>query len=468
MRIILMGFLASGLLLAASKPAEPKPVVEVPAAFQNAVPGPAATAEWWKAFGDPMVGELVTRAVAANRDVLVAVERLHEAEASRTGTRAALAPSLDANTSATRLRGGANQGVIKVPSTAAGQNGGTFVSPFETSVVSGGLTMRWEADLFGGLRKQDKASQADARAAQDALADVRRIVAAEVVRNYVELRAAEDQMAVVRANVASEQDLLELISVRVKAGLATGLDLERQATQLAVAKAQLPGLDAQRLAAAYRLGVLAGQPPTKLVEKLENRAAELAVPPIPAAIPGDLLRSRPDLRRAETQIGAAFLRAGAARADLYPKFVITGLGGRQATDVAGLTLGGGNYFSVGPAVTLPIFNYGRIRAKIAVQDAQLQEALRNYEKEVLAAFEETENALVGRDRAMQRQRELEAARNSANTSVELARELYTKGLGDFLAVLDAQRQQFQIDRELAAARSDVLRSSVGVFKALGM
>ncbi len=468
---LLLTLVLSGVSWAGSKPPEPKPQVSIPAAFGNPVGSIQGGADWWKGFGDPLLGELIDNALAANPDLKVAAARLSEAEANRRGTKAALAPSVDANASTTRLRGGVNQGVIKVPSTSAGQaggqTGGSFVAPFETSVFSGGMSMRWEADVFGGLRKSDQATQADARAARESLADARRILAAEVARNYVEMRAAEDQAAIVRANVAAEQDLLELTSARAKAGLATGLDVERQTVQFTTVKAELPGIDAQRLAAIYRISVLSGEAPDTLTAKLAQPSA-LTPPPIPAAIPGEVLKARPDLRRASEQISAAFDRAGSARADLYPKFVITGLAGRQSTDFSGLTLGGGNYFSIGPAVTLPIFNYGRIRAHIAQQDAQLQEALHAYERDVLAAFEETENALVARDRALRRQRELAGALDSARTSVSLSKELYVKGLGDFLAVLDAQRQQFRIERDYAAARSDVLRGSVALCRALGL
>jgi outer membrane protein TolC len=160
-------------------------------------------------------------------------------------------------------------------------------------------------------------------------------------------------------------------------------------------------------------------------------------------------------------------RAGVARADLYPKFFITGLGGRQSTDFSGLTLGGGNYFSVGPAVSLPIFNFGRIRAHIAQQDAELQVAVHQYEQDVIGAFEETENALVSRSRANERRAGLEAQVEAAKSSIDLAQELYIKGLGDYLSVLDAQRQLFQAERQLADARAAQLRAALALFKSLG-
>jgi outer membrane protein TolC len=152
---------------------------------------------------------------------------------------------------------------------------------------------------------------------------------------------------------------------------------------------------------------------------------------------------------------------------LYPKFVITGLSGRQATGLSGLTVGAGNFFSFGPGISLPIFNFGKIRSNIAAQDARLEQAVRAYEQELLAAFEETENAFVARDRAEQRHRELQAGLAAAERSIAMAEELYAKGLSDFLAVLDAQRSRFQFERELAAANTAVLGATVNLYKALG-
>ncbi len=456
-------FAASG-----AGPALPKPNVPVPSAFRNQPTSAENTvsAQWWKAFGDPVLDELIERAERMNLDVRKAASRLAETEASRTGARAALLPDIGGSTSVTQLRGGYNQGVIKVPSSGANA-GGSLISAFETSALSSAFNMRWELDVFGGLRKASTAAAADASAASANVRDVQAIVRAEVARNYVDLRAAEDQIAIVRANVAAEKDLLDLVRVRADAGLATDLDVERQVSQLASVQATLPDLDTQRLRAIHRIGVLLGDDPTALRDRLDAKSASLQIPDVPRAIPGEVLKRRPDVRRAEAQIAAAYARAGAARADLYPKFLITGLSGRQSTDVPGLTLGAGNFFSVGPGVSLPIFNFGRIRSQIAARDAQLEQALRSYEQDVLAAFEETENAYVARDRAEQRQRDLEVGLASATRSVELARELYVRGLSDFLAVLDAQRQQFAMERELAAGNAAVLSSTIALLKALG-
>jgi NodT family efflux transporter outer membrane factor (OMF) lipoprotein len=458
--------LIASVALAAADRKAPKPNVAVPGTFRNQLPGAAdeMSTQWWKGFGDPVLDRLMERAGRVNLEVRKAGARLAEVEALRTGTRSTLLPDIGSSASVNQLRGGFNQGVIKAPSSSGP---GNLVSPFETSVLSGGFNMRWEADVFGALRKNVKAAGEDARAAAENVRDVQALVRAEVARNYVEVRAAEDQIAIVRANVASEKDLLELVRVRADAGLASDLELEQQAAQLASVEAVLPALDVQRLQAVHRIGVLLGEEPSAVRDDLEQNAVQMKLAEAPLAVPSEVLKRRPDIRRADAQIAAAFARAGSARRDLYPKFVITGLSGRQATDVSGLTVGAGNFFAVGPGISLPILNFGRIRSQIAARDAQVEQALRSYEQDVLAAFEETENALVARDRAEQQRSQLEVGVTAARRSVELARELYVRGLSDFLTVLDAQRQQFSLERELAASRSALLRNTVALYKALG-
>jgi NodT family efflux transporter outer membrane factor (OMF) lipoprotein len=460
--------LAASLAVGAANPETPRVSVPVAAEFRNVPVGSdqIAIEQWWKGFDDPLLNELIERAGRANLDIRKAASRLAEAQASRKESRSALLPDISGNASASGLRGGFNQGFTRAPSSGTAGSG-NLISPFETSVVSAGFNMRWEIDVFGALRKSLSAAGADAIAAAENLRDVQAIVRTEVARTYVELQAAEDQIAIIRANADSEKELLDLVRARADAGLASDLDVERQLSQLASIQATLPELDAQRLQAIHRLGVLLGDNPVALVSQLQQRSRPLQVPETPRAIPSEVLKRRPDVRRADAQIDAAYARVGAARADLYPKFVITGLSGRQATDASGLTLGAGNFFSFGPGVSLPIFNFGRIRSQIAARNAQLEQAMRSYEQDVLAAIEEAENAFVARDRAEQRRRDLEMALAAASRSVELARELYLRGLSDFLTVLDAQRQQFAMEREVAASNAAVLRNTVALYKALG-
>ena len=459
----LLAFLLAVSSVQAAKPAKPQANVPTPEHFhgQAAGTGSAVPDNWWSEFHDPLLEELVERVAAANPDARRAAARASESRAMEGQSRSALLPSFDASFAAEHVRGGVNQGIVRA------SPGSSFISAYETGVVSSGLESRWELDVFGGLRKQLSASKADTQASAGALQDVIRIARSELARNYVELRGYEDQMAIVRRQSDAESEMLELIRDRANAGLASQLDVERQQTQLATTRAALPDLEAQHLQAAYRIAVLLGEEPAALLSRLGEPPRPLDVPALPESIPSELLKRRPDLRRAEAEIDAAYARAGAARADLYPRFSFSAQSGRQGVNLAGLAFGAGNFFSVGPTISLPIFQGGKIKSQIAASDARLEQAVRSYEGDVLAAFEETENALANRISSEQRQHELEAAAGSARGSVELARELYIGGLGDFLDVLDAQREQFRADRDVAAAKTAVLRATVALYKSLG-
>ena len=467
-------FLAASLAACAGGgPVGPIPKVAVPSSFREVSPSagttsqPVTGAEWWVVFRDPVLDSLVKLAAKNNHDVLIAASRVAEARASAGIARSALLPEIGHNTSLSHIRGGFSQGVVRVGDGYSGARS-SFVSPFETSILQGGLLARWEIDLFGGLRKMHNAAKADALAAEETQRDVLLVVTAEVARNYVEFRGIHQQIAIVEQNCDAQGEMLRLTRVRAEAGLATELDVERQAAQLALTEAAVPALETAKARSLHRLGVLAGEEPGALLTELEKAQPLPTMPAdIPSGLPSDLLKRRPDIRRAEAEITAATARAGAARTDLFPKIVFTGFTGRQATDVSGLTLGAGNFFGFGPGVQIPLFTGGRIRSNIAVHQERLRQALRHYEQEVLAAFEETENALVAYRHEQDRRASLAGAVSASRNAVGLARDVYLAGLGDFLSVLEAQRSQFAAEAELQRSETALRSSLIALFKALG-
>jgi NodT family efflux transporter outer membrane factor (OMF) lipoprotein len=424
--------------------------------------------QWWKVFQDPVLDALVERAAKNNLDVRIAASRIAEARAAAGVARSALLPEVGSTTSASRIRGGFSQGVVRVGGAPASPESSSFVSPFETGLIQTGFDMRWEIDLFGGLRKNWDSAKADALAAEEARRDVQLVVTAEVARRYAELRGLQQQTIIAEKNRDAQRETLELTRARAAAGLASELDVERQAAQLASTEAVIPALQSAVAQTIHRLVVLLGEPPGALYPELERRAALPAAPPeVPVGLPAELLKRRPDIRRAEAEIAAAMARVGVARRDLYPKIVLSGLVGRQATGVSGLTLGAGSFYGFGPSIQLPIFTGGRIRSNIAVQEARWEQSLRRYEQEVLAALEETENALAAYRREQDRHASLAAAVSASGTAVALARELYLAGLGDFLSVLDAQRTQFAAEDELMRSETALRINLVALYKALG-
>jgi multidrug efflux system outer membrane protein len=188
---------------------------------------------------------------------------------------------------------------------------------------------------------------------------------------------------------------------------------------------------------------------------------------VPVGLPGDLLKRRPDIREAEARVAAETARVGVARADLFPKVLLTGAAGRQGTEPSALTLGAGNFFSVGPAITLPIFTAGKIRGNIEAQKQRLDQALTEYQGTVLRSLEETENALVAYGHEKDRQQRLIAAVVASREATSLANELYTRGLSDFLSVLDAQRQQLAAEDDLAQSDTLLLTNLIALYKSLG-
>ena len=269
-------------------------------------------------------------------------------------------------------------------------------------------------------------------------------------------------------NINLQQDSLDLTRVRSDAGLGTQFDVERQSAQLDSTRAIVPQLEAAEIQTIHRLGVLLGEEPGALLTELTGTKPLPTIPPaVPVGLPGDLLKRRPDIREADARVAAETARVGVARADLFPKILLTGAAGRQGTEPSGLTLGAGNFFSVGPAITLPIFTAGKIRGNIEAQKQRLEQAVMQYQSTVLKSLEETENALVAYGHEKNRQEKLVAAVESSRQATMLASELYTRGLSDFLSVLDAQRQQLASEDDLAQSDTAVITNLVALYKALG-
>jgi NodT family efflux transporter outer membrane factor (OMF) lipoprotein len=394
---------------------------------------------------------------------------VQEARAARGIARSAYFPSIDANASATRLRGGINQGVIRaVPSSADPNARPSLFSSFETNSFQGNLSALWELDVFGGIRRGVEAATADLAAAEENRRDVLIILLGDVGRVYAQLRGFQSRLEIANKNINTQQETLDLTRARAKAGLASELDVSRAAAQLESTRAVVPTLLSGIDVSIHRLGVLLGEEPGALRSELEKTSPIPVVgPDVAVGLPSDLLKRRPDIRRAESQLMAATARIGEARADLFPRFVLTGTAGRQATQLHDLTLGLGNFFSVGPGISLPLFNGGRIRSNIAVQNSRQRGAAISYEAAILKALEEVENALVNYSQEQERRDRLNQAVKQSQLAVDLAIEQYRAGLADFLSVLDAQRELYGNEDEFVQSQTSVTTNLVTLYRALG-
>jgi NodT family efflux transporter outer membrane factor (OMF) lipoprotein len=340
--------------------------------------------------------------------------------------------------------------------------------PREQNAFEAGFDASWEIDVFGGVKRDKQAALADVQAAEEGRREVLVTLLADVGRSYLELRGTQEQLRILEETVASEQDTLDIAKARFEAGLGTELDVARAEGLLRANEAERPVLERQARQAIYRLGVLLGKEPGALAKELETPAEIPPVPPeVPLTLPSELLSRRPDLKRAERELAAATARVGVARADLFPRFSILGSFGRRSEDAGDLTKGASQFWNVTPAVRWPIFSGGRIRANIRVQDARQEQALLQYEKDILTALEEVENALSAHARDRARQDSLRAAVAANRRALDLATDRYTSGLESFLSVLDAERSVYAAEDQLVRSEKNTAVTLIAVYKALG-
>jgi NodT family efflux transporter outer membrane factor (OMF) lipoprotein len=445
------------------------PKTDIPGSFSSpgadaSVTNEAVLAQWWLALEDPTLTSLIKRAAESSLDLKLASERLLEARAARQLSRSDLFPTVEGSSSAQRIRGGFNQGIVHV-----GGNGSPgLISAFETNVFQLGFDSSWELDFFGGKRRALEAATAEVEAGREAVNDVMVSLLAEVGRNYAELRGAQRQLQLTRDNIGLQKDSLHLTEVRAEAGLGNSLDVERQKSQLESTEALVPQLEASIAQRIHALSILLAKPPGALLDELSVASAMPKTPPeVPAGLPSDLLKRRPDIRRVEAEIASAAANVGVAKAEFFPKITLTGSAGRQSANLSGLTVGVGNFFSIGPSVKLPLFTGGRLKANLAVQKERLDESMTTYQSTVLQSLRETEDALSQYNSERQRRELVAQSVHSSEETTRLARDLYVSGLADFLSVIDAQRQQLSLETDLAVSDTNALTALVSLYKALG-
>lgn len=433
---------------------------------------PVSLSQWWKTFDDPTLDSLIVKALESNQDLRIAEARVREARALRNIAGAAQWPNVDVSASYNRTRRSENisgfNGAGGAPS-SGGAGGGAFnFGPRDDDFYQAGFDATWELDIFGGVRRSLEAASADLAAVEENRRDVLVSLLAEVARNYLELRGLQRQRAVALANVESQRQTLELSTSRFKAGVANELDVKRSEALVATTESAIPALEASIQRAIHRLNVLEGrQPESTLIDLTNDAKLPSAAGQVPIGLPSDLLRRRADIRRAERELAAATARIGVATADLFPKFSLTGSIGQQSSDLSDLAKSSSTFWSLGPTFRWPIFTAGRIRQNIKMQNARQEQAAARYEQTVLLALEDVENALVNYGKEQDRFRFLDAAVKANRRSVEMASELYNRGLIDFLSVLEAQRALFASEDQLITSEKSLSSYLVALYKSLG-
>lgn len=423
--------------------------------------GPATLGEWWRSFHDPILDSLVNLALASNLDLKQAEARVRQARAARGVAVAGLLPRIDASAIYQRS---------KSSSETVGAGGSVSVAtlaPFR-ELFQVGLDAAWELDIFGGTRRSVEAATADLQAAVEDRRDVLVTLVGEVGLNYLNLRGFQQQIVIARQNLEAQKKTAAITHKRFEAGFVSRLDVANADAQVATTEAVIPQLESQAQEAIYTLGVLLGKEPVFLAKELATPTPIPPTPPlVPVGLPSDLLRRRPDIRRAEAQIHAATARIGVAVADLFPRFNITGSMGLAANEIARLGTSGSKFWSFSPTVTSPVFAGGKIRWNIELQKALKDEAFLAYQQTVLTALKDVETALVAYTKEQEHQRALAQAVASNRQAVDLAMKLYVAGKTDFLNVLNAQRALFLTEDALTQSTRTLGANLIALYKALG-
>jgi outer membrane protein, multidrug efflux system len=412
--------------------------------------------EFWKAFNDAQLNELIERALAANHDIRIATARLREARALRGEARLDLAPTVQGSAGYTRAQASERQ---LAPAPSADRDQDFYDSGFDAF---------WELDFFGRLRRQVEASSAQVQSAEAGVYATQVSVTAEVARNYFELRGAQQQLAVARRNADNQGETVRITTARLDAGRGTQLDSSRAQAQLSATLATIPDLETAVTRGMLRLGVLTGQAPEALLPQL---SAPRPLPSLPVAhdigTPELLLRRRPDIRVAERNLAAATAQIGVAVGDLFPRVTFLGRWGFDALNSSGLGESGSETYSFGPSISWAAFDLGRVRQRIRQREAATDRALATYEQTVLQALEETDASLTAYSKAIVKQQHLQASATASLEAARLARARYESGVADFLAVLDAERSALAAEDQLARSETQTATALLATYKALG-
>ena len=437
-------------------PQGPQPLSPAPSERGGTQDEPAISAAYWEQLGDTTLTRLVGEVLRGNLDVRSARARVSAARSDRVRSVLDLTPSatLQAGYSRQRLSSASFPGVS-----------GVFP---DQNVWDAGANASWDLDLFGGIRHTVQARGALADVAQEDLRDVQVSLTAEVARAYFELRGAQEQLEVARQNAENQRRTFDLTKQRLDAGRGSSFDTERAQAQLSSTLASIPAREAQVAAAQYRIGTLVGRAPTEVARELEQVGQLPRLPEVTSiGSPETAVRYRPDVAAAERFAAAQGALVGAAKASYLPRLTIGGSVGYAAPEFNSVGNQGTLRYVVGPVLTWPGLNLGRVKAEVDAAAAREDAARAQYGRVVLAAMEDMETSLARYRAARLQVERLQDASAASERAAELARLRFREGITDFLQVLDAERTQLEAQDRLAQGRIDAATAYAALYKAAG-
>jgi NodT family efflux transporter outer membrane factor (OMF) lipoprotein len=414
--------------------------------------GQAVLQTWWTVLNDPVLNELMEKAAEGNFNLKVAYARIKEARGFlgiATGERV---PDLNASGIAVRQR--------------AGDDFASSLVDNPDNFTSLGFDSSWEIDFWGRIRRSVESAEAGVEASVENYRDALVILFSEIARNYVDARTLQSRIRFAEGNILTQKNTLKVTKDRLDAEISPELDVFQAELNLARTESILPRLKTALIESINRIGVLTGRPPGAMHELLAPPASiPKADGDVLVGIPSDLMRQRPDIRRAERELASQTALIGVAEADLYPRFTLFGEFGLEAT--SSLFDSDNRYYSFGPSFRWNIFSAGRIRSRIMVEDAKTEQLLAAYEQSVLNALEEVENAMVAYAQEQDRRNILIRSVSAARKSVKLVDQLYKLGLTDFQNLLDMEKSLFEQQDQLAESEGSMVRSLIALYRAMG-
>ncbi len=412
---------------------------------------PADLARWWQRLGDPTLTSLVEEALKANSSLALAQANLRQARALRDIAAGGFWPSATA-TAAYQRQAGPLYMTGEVPRNL-----------YET-----GLDAAWELDFFGGVRRSVESASAGVQAAIENIRDVQVSIAAEVALDYIQLRGNQQQIVTARNNLQVQQHTAEITRKLYTVGFDSGLDMANAESTVATTESQIPVFETAARQSIYALSVLLARPPGDLLERLSPIGKLPAIPQqIPAGLPSDLLRRRPDIRQAEAQLHSATAQIGVAVAQLFPQFSLTGGVTWQSSGLNSWLQSSNRSVFIGPAASWPLFQGGAIVANIRAQEALRDQAFITYQQTVLSALQDAENALIAFTEEQQRYKSLSEAVADDHKAVDLSLLLFREGQTDFLSVLTAERTLYTDDSAFTQSGGNIATDLIALYKALG-